>query len=121
LADLTVAFGCIVLGTGLLKDLWALLVTKPAHGEQEVAMCVESIVGALAVGGGLLVSLFLFFAPQVLPGFAARTTWLVGWGSLSLFVGACLIFSAWVHDLVIVRRGGKTRVLRHPDHGSFVV
>lgn len=121
LADLVVAFGCIVLGTGLLKDLWALLVTKPDHGEREVAMCVESIVGAFAVVGGLVVSLLLFFAPHALPGFGARTTWLLSWGSLWLFVGGCLIFSAWVHDLVIVRRGGKTRILRHPDHGSFVV
>ena len=121
LTDMTVAFGCIVLGTGLIKDLWALLVTKPAPGEREVAMCVESLVGAFAVGGGLLFTILLFAAPHLLPGIAAKTTWQMGLGTISAGLGVCLIFSAWVHDLVLVRRGGKIRILRHPDHGSFVV
>ena len=36
-------------------------------------------------------------------------------------MGGSLFFSAWVHDLVIVKRRGKYALLRHPDHGSFVV
>ena len=116
LADAALWFGAIVLGTGLLKDLWALLVTKPAHGDKEVAMCAESIVGAGTVVLGLAVIVLGFVKPAWGVSSVNAT-----WSMLAAGLGATLLFSAWVHDLVIVRRQGKLRLVRDPDHGSFVV
>jgi hypothetical protein len=107
LADAGLWFGCIVLGAGLLRDLWALFITKPAHGPRETAMCVESIVGVATIGCALA----LLFLPLNLR-FPGQPSHLVGFS---------LIFAGWVHDLVIVKRQGKFALLRHPDHGSFVV
>ncbi len=107
LADAGLWFGCIVLGAGLLRDLWAIFITKPAQGQQEVAMCVESIVGVATIVCGLTLLL--------LPRQLAWTA------SSAVLVGISLVFAGWVHDLVIVKRRGKYSLLRHPDHGSFVV
>lgn len=107
LADAGLWFGCIVLGAGLLRDLWALCVTRPSHGEREAAMCVESIVGVATIACGL----GLLFLPVSLP---FR-------GSPAVLAGLSLIFAGWVHDLVLVRRVGRLQLVRDPDHGSFVV
>jgi hypothetical protein len=114
--DLALWFGGIVLGTGLLRDLWALLVTRPKNGSVEVAMCVESIIGVAFIAVGLA----LIVVPFLLPSLASSPPRLSG-HALSLLLAFALIFSAWVHDLVIVKRDGRTRLIRHRDHGSFVV
>ena len=114
--DLALWFGGIVLGTGLLRDLWAMFVTRPEHGDREVAMCAESIVGVAAVVVGLALVTLSFLGPGSL---TLDRAW-----PLAQVAGALagsLVFSAWVHDLVIVKRGNRWQLLRHPDHGSFVV
>lgn len=116
LGDAALWFGAIVLGTGLLRDLWALLVTKPSHGDREVAMCAESIVGGATVALGLALIVLGF----VKPAWGVATVD-ASWTMLCFGLGATLLFSAWVHDLVIVRRQGRLRLVRDPDHGSFVV
>jgi hypothetical protein len=109
-SDAALWFGGIVLGSGLLRDLWALWVTRPQPGEKEVAMCVESMVGVAAIALGLLV--------LVLP-LGAGT--LVSPSGMAAALGVSFLFAGWVHDLVVVRRGHRLQCLRHPDHGSFVV
>jgi hypothetical protein len=103
-------FGGIVLGSGLLRDLWALWVTRPKAGDQEVAMCLESMVGVAAIALGLMVLLL-----PVSQGAMVRP------GLLAAGVGFSFMFAGWVHDLVVVRRGKHLQWLRAPDHGSFVV
>jgi hypothetical protein len=120
LADCALWFGAVVLGSGLLRDLWALFVTRAARGEQEVAMCAESIVGAGAVAVGLGLVSLIFLAPQWVPS-ALSAVWSMQAQSFAGLLALALIFSAWVHDLVFVKRDGRFRMERHPDHGSFVV
>lgn len=114
--DLALWFGGVVLGAGLLRDLWTLLVTRPAPGPREVAMCVESVVGLGAIVVGLGVVTVAFVTPGAL-------AWETAWSTRELACGlaGALGFAGWVHDLVIVRRAGRWQLLRHPDHGSFVV
>jgi hypothetical protein len=114
--DLLLWFGAIVLGTGLLRDLWALFITRPQRGERQVAMCAESIVGVAAIALGLALVIASFLGPAA---FSLDRIWSVG--EVALALAGSLVFSAWVHDLVFVHQGGRWQLLRHPDHGSFVV
>ena len=109
-SDAALWFGGIVLGSGLLRDLWALWVTRPKPGEKEVAMCAESMVGVFAIVAGLTLLFLPVAQGSVVQGPLLAST-----------LGFSFIFSGWVHDLVVVRRGHSLQWLRHPDHGSFVV
>ena len=120
LSDAALWFGSVVLGSGLLRDLWALWVTRAPAGEQEVAMCAESIVGAASVACGLALVTLVFVAPHWVPSVLGQT-WRLEAPVVAGFLAAALIFSAWVHDLVFVKRDGRFRLERHRDHGSFVV
>ena len=109
-------FGSIVLGAGLLRDLWDLRRGGEAGGPREVAMCVESIVGVATISLGLLLLTLAFsrLTPTWLD-MPLPQQWLVA------LVGLSLIFAGWVHDLVIVKREGRWSLKRDPNHGSFVV
>jgi hypothetical protein len=115
LSDLPLWFGVIVLGTGLLLDLWRLLVLKVQPGEEVTSMCVESVFGVWMVVLGL--------ACLMLPLMAHSWVWRVNMpvGALLLYVGACFVFSAWLHDLVWIKRGGRWFLMREPEHGSFIL
>lgn len=110
LGQLVANFGVVVLGTGLVLDLWRLLVQKVQPGEPKTAMCLESIVGALAVAVGLA----LQFAPRV-PG------WWASSAQLSALLGVALCVSAWLHDMVLIKHEGHWTLLREPEHGSFIL
>ena len=109
-------FGSLVLGAGLLRDLWDLRRGGEAGGPQEVAMCVESIVGVAAISLGLLLVTLAF--SRMTPAWLEVPLSQKGMGALA---GLSLIFAGWVHDLVIVKRQGRWSLQRDPNHGSFVV
>lgn len=109
-------FGSIVLGAGLLRDLWELRRGGEAGGPKEVAMCVESIVGVAAISLGLVLVTLAF--SRMTPAWLEVPLSQKWMGAL---LGLSLLFAGWVHDLVIVKRKGRWSVKRDPNHGSFVV
>jgi hypothetical protein len=119
LADAALLLGVTVLGCGLLRDLWSLFVTRPARGEPEAAMCVESLTGVATIGGGLFLMVAAFLYPLQLG--ALNTGHPLSYGAFARLFAAMLIFASWQHDLVLVKRKGRVRLLRQADHGSFVV
>lgn len=106
-------FGGLVLGAGMLRDFWELSRGGEKGGPQEVAMCVESVVGVLSVMLGLLLVMLSF--ARVLPGPLETSL------PLAPLVGLSLLFAGWVHDLVWVKQQGRWQLRRDPNHGSFVV
>lgn len=104
-----VYFGVIVLGTGMLLDLWRLLVEKVKPGQPRTAMCVESVVGMNAVGIGLVLLAFPHWDARVAPS------------AIAWFLGGSLIASAYLHDLVMVKDDERWSLLRDPEHGSFIL
>lgn len=76
-------------------------------------MCVESVVGVLAVLLGLLL-VILSFASMLPAPMEASLPW-------APLAGISLLFAGWVHDLVWVKQQGRWQLRRDPNHGSFVV